>query len=608
MVDAAQRRGTEGDAVHDEQEAHGQGDAQWDDDQTRQHLQVLVEGVATLAGFEQSAIRLVRGDALEVVVAAGIPDGFAVTRVLVSTIQGELANADDWGVWRFVPHDRIGDEVPEYSHVPDVVPLEGEDAWHPLDMLVAPLYDDEGLLRGLLSVDVPRDGRLPGPDQLAVLTEYAGVARTLVLLALERESLAERVRLADEARAIVRRALGEPSLELVLEACRSTVASCFGALGMWLTAFGADGVSSTTSYSLGSDVEPTYSEIDDVVIKLAHRYWADQYVAAFSRARSDHPGLPRNDAERLLAFLDRLGIGSVLFVPLGAGPECLGFLILTRVSDTPTWTTTERAAALDIGHDLGRAVANARQLERERAVADRLRMLDGYRLQMVNTLAHELRNPLFSMSANLEMLDTDGLGAEGRRSVAAANRGAARMSAVIEDLLTMARVADPEREFVPEPVDLRRVLLDVVEECQSAAAAKSQVCQVDVPEDPVLVSGRPEELYRMLSNLASNALKYSGDGQQVDLCLARTDSQVRVSFADAGIGISQKDQEHLFREFFRSTNPDAIARPGTGLGLAIVDRVVRRHSGRIELTSELGRGTTVAVTIPALDEAAVLAH
>lgn len=576
-------------------------------DETRQHLQVLVEGVATLAGFEQSAITLRRDDVCEVVAAAGVADGFVGRLLPTSTIEAELADADEWGVWRFVPHDRASEEVLAYSHIPDVIPLDGPDAWHPLDLLAAPLHDDEGRLRGLLSVDSPRNGRHPGPEQLAVLTQYAGVARTLVLLALERESLAERVRMADEARQIVRQALGEPSLELVLEACREAITSSFGAVGLWLTAFDADGGTSATSYAVGGEVEAPFSEIDDVVIKLAHRYWADQYAAHFSHERSRHPGLPCADAKRLLAFLDRIGIGSVLFVPLGAGPECLGFLVLTRVSDTPPWTAVERDAALEIGRDLGRAVANAHQLERERAVADRLRKLDGYRVQMVNTLGHELRTPLFSMTANLELLDVEGLGEDDRRSVAAASRGAARMQTVIEDLLTMAKVADPDREFVPEPVDVRAVLFEVAEECHHAAASKSQVCHIDAPEDAVLVPGQPAELHRMLANLASNAIKYSGVGARIDVRLAREGERVSVSFTDAGIGISEEDQRQLFREFFRSSNPVALARPGTGLGLAIVDRIVRRHSGHIELASELGRGTTVTVTLPA-DERAVTAE
>ncbi len=577
----------------------------WVDEQTRQHLEVLVQAVTGLAGFEQSSLTLRRDGLFQVIAAAGVSDGFVGTLMPASSLEDELATADEWGVWRFVPHERASAEALHYSHIPDATLIEGDDAWHPLDLLAAPLLDDEGRLRGVLSVDSPRDGRLPGPDQLAVLTQYAGVARTLVLLALEREELAERVRMADEAREIVRRALGEPSLDLVVKACRSTVVTCFGAVGMWLTAFDEHGGTSTTSYAIDTDVEPTPPEFDAVVIGLAHRYWTDQYVAHFSRDRCEQPGLLPADADRMLAYLDDLGIGSVLFVPLGAGPECLGFLILTRVSDTPVWTATERSAALDIGRDLGRAVANARQIESERAVADRLRELDAYRRQIINTLGHELRTPLFSMTANLELLDVDALSDDDRRSVAAAGRGAARMQDVIEDLLAMAQVADPFHEFHPEPVDLRQVLLDVAEECRPLASAKTQQCVVDVPEDPVLVAGRPEELHRMLANLASNAIKYSDDGTRIDVHLVRDDDSAIVSFTDAGIGISEADQAQLFREFFRSTNPDALARPGTGLGLAIVDRIVRRHSGRVDLTSELGRGTTATVALPLLDRAQV---
>ena len=578
-----------------------QGAAPWADEQTRQHLQVLVESVATLAGFEQSAVKLRRDDVFEVIAAAGVDSGFVGTMVPRSAVEGELAVADEWGVWRFVPHDRVYAESLAYSHIPDVVPLEGDDAWHPLDMLAAPLHDDDGELRGVLSVDMPPNGRRPGPEQLAVLTQYVELARTLVLLALERERLTEQVRITDEARRIVRRALGEPSLELVLEACRSAVTSCFGAVGMWLTAFTTGGGTSTTSFAVGGDVEAPFSEIDDVVVRLAHRYWADQYVAHFSHARVEQPGLPVGDADRLLGFLDRIGIGSVLFVPLGAGPECLGFLVLTRISDTPPWTAVERDAALDIGRDLGRAVANARQLARERAVADHLRRIDGYRVEMVNTLGHELRTPLFSTLANLDLLDVDSLDADGRRLVGAAIRGAERMRSVIEDLLTMARVADPGREIVRDQVDLRQVLLDVADECHHAADAKSQDCRIDAPAEPVHVAGSSDELHRMLANLASNAIKYSPDGSTIDVRLTRTDGVVLVSFADQGIGISEEDQNRLFQEFFRSTNPDALALPGTGIGLAIVDRIVRRHAGQIDVASQLGEGTTISVTLPAWD-------
>ena len=571
----------------------------WSDDQTRLHLQVLVEGVAVLAGFEQSAVTLRRDGVFEVVAAAGVSDGFVGTIVPSSVIEGEVEISDVWGTWRFVHHDKMVDDVVSYMHVPDIVPLEGDDAWHPLDSLFAPLYDDDGELRGILGVDSPRNGRLPGPEQLEVLTQYAGLARTLVMLALEREELSERVRLATEAREIVRQALGEPTLDRVVEACRHAVVSCFDAVGMWLTAFDADGGTSTTSYSVRGDAELPFSEIDEDVIALAHRYWAEQYVAPFSRQQREQPGLTPDDAERLLDFLDRIGIGSVLFVPLGVGPECLGFLVLTRVSDARNWTDVELDAARDIGRDLGRAVANARQLALERAVVDRLRKLDSYRVEVVNTLGHELRNPLFSMSANLELLEVSDLDADARRSVQAATRGATRMRAVIDDLLTMAQMSDPRREFDPIPVDLCRVLGDVQQECHAAATAGGVECLPELPEGPALVVGEPEELFQLFSNLIGNAVKYTEPGGRVVVRIEPGDERVRIVVEDDGIGISEHDQEQLFREFFRSTNPEALAKPGTGLGLAIVGRIVDRHAGTIEVESERGRGTTFTVTLPA---------
>ena len=152
-------------------------------------------------------------------------------------------------------------------------------------------------------------------------------------------------------------------------------------------------------------------------------------------------------------------------------------------------------------------------------------------------------------------------------------------------------------------VDLRQVLLDVAEECHHAAAAKGQDCRIDAPEQPVLVPGSSEELHRMLANLASNAIKYSPDGSAIDVRISHVDGHVRVSFKDSGIGISEPDQSRLFREFFRSTNPQALSLPGTGMGLAIVDRIVRRHSGHVDVASSLGEGTTVSVTLPAWDSA-----
>ena len=110
----------------------------------------------------------------------------------------------------------------------------------------------------------------------------------------------------------------------------------------------------------------------------------------------------------------------------------------------------------------------------------------------------------------------------------------------------------------------------------------------------------------MVSNLVGNAVKYSPDGTDVRVTLsedptAGTHGEVVLEVTDQGIGISAADQEHLFEEFFRSEDPEAVRQPGTGLGLAIVKRVVDRHGGRITVRSAPGEGSTFTVRLPRAD-------
>src|SRR5690606_4639142 len=99
--------------------------------------------------------------------------------------------------------------------------------WHPLDLLMAPIYDDDGALRGLLSVDLPRDRRRPGPEKRDELRRYAEQARRAVLTAFERAELAEQVRLADAARMIVREVSSELSMDRIIEVSQPALTTAF---------------------------------------------------------------------------------------------------------------------------------------------------------------------------------------------------------------------------------------------------------------------------------------------------------------------------------------------------------------------------------------------
>ena len=490
-----------------------------------------------------------------------------------------------------------------YSHLSANEVKDVPDAWHPVDLLVAPLLDDEGVLRGLLSVDSPVDGRRPGPIQRAALSSYAGVARTQVLLALEREELQARVRLSTETREIVRRALGEHSLDKVVEASRTAVADCFDAAGMWLSAFDSDGGATSTWWShYGYDL-PMFDELDELAVRLAHALLGGPVRRApLARATSLHPGLspeevalagglPRERADR---------VGAVR--PAGCRDRVPGLPRPRATVGHPAWTEMEYDAALDIGRDLGRAIANARQLEQERALVDRLRELDRYRTEL-----DEHGGPRAAQPAGLRVgpprADRGG-GGPLRATCAARSRprsaARGRLEGVIDELLAMARVSDPDAAFDPVPVDLR----DVVARRRGRVHPRRRR-EVDhgldrrARAEAFVVADVPDELHRLLANLLSNAVKYSHEDSSVAVELARDEQEVVVRVIDHGLGISEEDQLDLFKEFFRSNNPEALARPGSGLGLVIVDRIVRRHGGRIAVESALGHGTTVTVRLPA---------
>ena len=572
---------------------------------SRDALQLIAEGVTQLAGFGIAAISVVREDGrLESVAVAGNDQARAElegTRTPVDRLHQELVKADDWGLLRFVPHERLDPSAGEtWGWVPDIEPIDDPDAWHPLDLLIAPLYDDNGVLRGSLAMDLPIDGKRPGEAQRAVLNRYAEQAGRAVVVALEREELADQVRMAQAARRIVRRATAQLSLERIVADSREALVEGFRAAGMWIQTFdrGGDGPGSIYS-STGAEIE-LGPDLIKIAEAAAQEAWRTQQVAIVAPGRPFRGPIDQEQGELILEYLASIGVESLLFIPLGAGPECVGNLVLTRLPGAREWTEAEAATALDIGHDLGRAILNARTFEREHRLVVELQELDTYKGQLIATVAHELKNPLTSVLGHLEMLESSpDLSGTTLSSLAAMERGAQRMVKVIDDLLLLSKVGDPDNPVIARPVDLRQVVDDVVDLVGLAAQQKRIDLRVELPDQSVLAVGDADELDRLCGNLVSNAVKYTPEGGAVTVSLDVVDGEAVFTCRDQGIGISAEDLGRLGTEFFRSSNPLALAQPGTGLGLAIVRRIVERHGGRLEIESKLGRGSTFRVHLPA---------
>ena len=568
-------------------------------------LQTVAEGVADVVGFQVACIRQLRSDnTLEVVAVAGddhARETLLGDRVPVEALQREFALADEWGDLRFVPHERLEEGMDGLGWVPDLTPLDVPDAWHPLDALFAPLFTATGELSGLLSVDLPHDGRRPGRMQREVLEMYAAQAGIAINNAMQRARLVEQVRLAEATRTILHTAGRDLNLARLIEDCVAPIVQGLRTHGMWIRAFAAD---SRTAGGYGAVHPPQISldapeQVLDLAGRIATACWDQQRAVVLSSTATPPADLvSAEESALLLEFIGRINARSLLCVPMGAGRECLGYLALTRTAKAPAWSDEEIAAVLAIGRDLGRAVLHARLFERERQLVEELQNLDRYKTDLIATISHELKNPLTSVMGHLELIQPVLAETSAARSLGAISRNAARLEMMVEDLLLLSKVGDPTRPLIPVEVDLVPLLDDTVEMLRIQTERRGVALRLDHPGTPVLAWGDRGELERLVTNIVSNAIKFTPSGRTVQVTLAAHAGHVTFTCRDEGLGISEADQEFLFTEFYRSSNPEAVAVPGTGLGLTIVKRIVDRHHGSIDVRSALGEGSTFTIRIP----------
>lgn len=224
--------------------------------------------------------------------------------------------------------------------------------------------------------------------------------------------------------------------------------------------------------------------------------------------------------------------------------------------------------------------------------------------EICTLLARELRTPLATIEGYLGLLAQGGVGpitAEQREFLAVVSRNAQRLSVVVSDWYDMARLEAGRLDLASEPVELLDVVDCAVGELRPRIRAKEQQIRVDAPAGPAVVLGDGRALARIVSNLLSNAHKYTPRGGQLRVTQSADEAgAVRLDVQDTGIGIRDEDQARLFRKFFRASLTDS--EPGTGLGLTLVKALVERMGGQVSVRSTLGEGSTFSVVLRSADE------
>ncbi|HEY0531518.1 MAG TPA: ATP-binding protein [Actinoplanes sp.] len=284
-------------------------------------------------------------------------------------------------------------------------------------------------------------------------------------------------------------------------------------------------------------------------------------------------------------------------IPLAGDTDCApGLICLVRPS-APVWSQGERrllaAAAREIEHGLTQERLRLRQLR----LINELRILDEQKDVFVSTVTHELRTPLTSILGYTEMLADDDLSPAQVRSVDVILRNANRLRATVADLLLLDRGND-RTGSEPAPVDVAALAGGLHAELGPAARAKDLDATLDA--EPAWVRGDAAHLERALRNLMENAIKFTPAGGRVGLRVAAGKDDVVVTVTDTGIGIPADDLPGLFSPFHRAANAMHLAVPGNGLGLAIVRTIVAEHGGSVAARSELDRGSSFTVTLPAV--------
>jgi two-component system sensor histidine kinase MtrB len=215
-------------------------------------------------------------------------------------------------------------------------------------------------------------------------------------------------------------------------------------------------------------------------------------------------------------------------------------------------------------------------------------------------VAHDLRNPLSALATSVQLIPaSEPLPPEPRirRTLELVRRQLAKLERMINDFMDMSKIDSGTLELHCARHDLRTLVRDVVHLFE--ATAPEQRIELSLPEEPVEAECDPLRIEQILSNLMSNAIKYSPSAAKVEVSLSRAVDGALLAVRDYGIGISKQDQQHLFEPFRRARlGQESI--PGAGLGLYVVRRLVDAHNGRIEVESTPGQGARFCVRLPAI--------
>lgn len=280
---------------------------------------------------------------------------------------------------------------------------------------------------------------------------------------------------------------------------------------------------------------------------------------------------------------------SMLAVPLMANNKAIGALEVINKRDNAPYTSQDVALMEVLASQSAVAIMNARLFSQSDLLAE---------------IMHELKTPMMAIRSASQLLTRPDLPPEKHMPlIEMIQRESVRLSNMTKDFLDFARLESGRTRIAHEPVDIGKLVQEIVDIQQPQASTRgieidSAVdANVPKPTDDPMVEGDYDRLKQVLLNLVSNAIKYNRENGRITLGVKRRDDCLAIFVRDTGKGIDPKDQAHLFERFYRIPGSEDQSE-GSGLGLSIAKKIAEEHDGRIEVESVLDRGTTFTIVLP----------
>ncbi len=347
----------------------------------------------------------------------------------------------------------------------------------------------------------------------------------------------------------------------------------------------ADALAGATTALVPPDRSTIYAAIQMAVYPADNR--AIRLTHEQLRAHAGWPGFA-------VAAEGRPPMRGLLAAPIVArGGEMLGVIQLSDKYDGD-FSEEDEAILVQLAQMAAVAVENTQLYQA-------LRDADRRKDEFLAMLAHELRNPLAPMQSALTILDAQGSrSAEAVHLRAVISRQMSHMTRLVDDLLDVARITRGKVALKREPVELARVVTQAVETSRPLIDAKRHALLIDSAGGPIWLDADPVRLAQVISNLLSNAAKYTDDGGKIRLSAALEGDEAVIRVRDTGIGISPEMLPRVFELFTQASAGLARSAGGLGIGLTLVRKLVELHDGSVSVTSAgRGQGSEFVVRLPA---------